>query len=127
VMAAFEGGVDDFLTKPVDILTLRARLFAARHYTQLLEAWDRDRAKLKQFAAELAISNRRLAHAALTDLLTSLPNRRSGLNSLAKAWAAAERTQQALSVLVLDIDHFKNINDTHGHAIGDTALREVAL
>lgn len=126
VLTAFNGGVDDYLTKPIDMLMLRARLFAARHYTEVLEGWERDRAKLKQFAAELAISNRRLAHAAMTDLLTNLPNRRSGMNSLAKAWSAADRSGEPLSVLMLDIDHFKGVNDTHGHAIGDTTLREVA-
>lgn len=126
IVQAFETGVDDFLTKPVNIRTLRARLRAAWHYVQLLEAWERDRAQLKQFAAELAISNRRLAHAAMTDLLTNLPNRRSGMNALSKAWAASHRFGQPLSVMVLDIDHFKRVNDEHGHAVGDTVLREVA-
>lgn len=126
ISEAFEAGVDDFLTKPVNIRTLRARLRAAWHYVQLLEAWERDRAQLKQFAAELAISNRRLEHAAMTDLLTSLPNRRSGMTSLAKAWSAANRSSQPLSVMVLDVDHFKRVNDTYGHAIGDAVLREVA-
>ena len=126
VSEAFEAGVDDFLVKPVNVRTLRARLRAARHYVQLLEAWERDRAQLKQFAAELAISNRRLAHAAMTDLLTNLPNRRSGMNALAKAWAASSRFEQPLSVMMLDIDHFKRINDSHGHAVGDTVLRDVA-
>lgn len=126
VSEAFEAGVDDFLVKPVNVRTLRARLRAARHYVQLLDAWERDRAQLKQFAAELAISNRRLAHAAMTDLLTNLPNRRSGMNALAKAWAAASRFEQPLSVMMLDIDHFKRVNDSHGHAVGDTVLRDVA-
>ena len=126
IAEAFEAGVDDFLTKPVNVRTLRARLRAAWHYVQLLEAWERDRAQLKQFAAELAISNRRLEHAAMTDLLTGLPNRRAGMAALAKAWAASHRYEQPLSVLVLDIDHFKRINDTHGHAVGDKVLSEVA-
>ncbi len=126
VSEAFEAGVDDFLVKPVNVRTLRARLRAARHYVQLLEAWERDRAQLKQFAAELAISNRRLAHAAMTDLLTNLPNRRSGMNALAKAWAASSRFEQPLSVMMLDIDHFKRINDGYGHAAGDAVLRQLA-
>ncbi|MDX9885948.1 diguanylate cyclase [Thauera sp.] len=126
VSEAFEAGVDDFLAKPVNLRTLRARLRAAWHYVQLLEAWERDRAQLKQFAAELAISNRRLEHAAMTDLLTGLPNRRAGMAALTKAWAASQRFEQPLSVLVLDIDHFKRVNDTHGHAVGDKVLTEVA-
>lgn len=125
VVEALEAGVDDLLGKPIDPLTLRARLRAAWHYVQLLEAWERDRAQLKHFAAELAISNRRLEHAAMTDLLTGLPNRRAGMNALAKAWSAASRSGQPLSALVLDIDFFKRINDSHGHAIGDSVLNEV--
>ena len=105
---------------------MRARLRAARHYVQLLDAWERDRAQLKQFTAELAISNRRLEHVAMTDLLTSLPNRRAGMGALERAWAASSRFEQALSVLVLDIDHFKRVNDTYGHAVGDKVLIEVA-
>ena len=126
VSEAFEAGIDDFLTKPVNARILRARLRAARHYVQLLDAWERDRAQLKQFTAELAISNRRLEHVAMTDLLTSLPNRRAGMGALERAWAASSRFEQALSVLVLDIDHFKRVNDTYGHAVGDKVLIEVA-
>ena len=126
VAEAFEAGVDDYLGKPVDLRMLRGRLRAAAHYVQLLEAWERDRAQLREFAAELAISNRKLMHAAMTDLLTELPNRRSGLESLSKAWAAASRSGQPLSALLIDVDHFKRINDGFGHAAGDLVLREVA-
>ena len=117
--------MDDYIAKPVNERALRARLRAALHYVRLLEAWERDRAQLKQFASELAISNRKLEHYALTDLLTGLPNRRSGMDVLGKAWAASKRSGQALAVMMMDIDHFKSVNDTHGHAVGDKVLVEV--
>jgi len=122
---AFESGVDDYVAKPINLRALRARMRAAWHYVKLLESWEQDRAQLKQFAADLAISHRSLEHAALTDLLTDLPNRRSGMQSLTQAWKASDRSGQPLSVLLIDIDHFKRINDSHGHAIGDVMLKEV--
>ena len=125
VVHAFEAGVDDYVTKPVNVRSLRARMRAALHYVQLLEAWEKDRAQLKQFASELAISNRRLQHVALTDLLTGLPNRRAGLDVLSQVWNASNRSGQPVGVMVLDIDRFKSVNDTHGHAVGDKVLSEV--
>jgi diguanylate cyclase (GGDEF)-like protein len=126
IIEAFEAGVDDYVTKPVNVRALRARMRAALHYVKLLQNWERDRDQLKQFAAELAISNRRLEHAALTDLLTGLPNRRAGLNALSQAWSASKRSGQSLAVMMIDIDHFKSINDNYGHAVGDLLLKEVA-
>jgi diguanylate cyclase (GGDEF)-like protein len=126
INAAFEAGANDVLSRPLNLGGLSAHLRAAWRYVQLLDAWEQDRHQLKQFAAELATSNRQLGHAAMTDLLTSLPNRRAGMDSLAMAWSAAERSGQPLSALVLDIDFFKDINDSHGHAAGDKALQDIA-
>ena len=126
IIEAFEAGVDDYLTKPMNIRALNARMRAALHYVKLLEAWEHDRAQLKQFAAELAISNRRFEHAAMTDLLTGLPNRRAGMEALAKAWSASQRAAQPVAALMIDVDRFKSINDRYGHAVGDVVLQEVA-
>ena len=126
IVEAFETGVNDFITKPIEIRTFRARLRAAWHYRKLQESWERDRAHLKRFAAELAITNRKLEHAALTDMLTGIPNRRAGMQSLAGAWNTVSRSGQSMAVMLIDIDHFKKINDTYGHAIGDKVLKEIA-
>nr|WP_296748864.1 HDOD domain-containing protein [Thioalkalivibrio sp.] len=123
---AFESGVDDYLIKPVSVYALRARVRAASHHVRLMEAWEQDRAQLKQFAAELAITNRKLELAALTDVLTGLPNRRAGMDALRQAWSASERGGLPLTVLLVDVDQFKGINDHHGHAVGDRVLVELA-
>ncbi len=126
LVEAFEAGADEYAIHPVSGRALCARLRAARHQVQLQEEWDKDRAQLRHIAAELAVANRRLANTALTDMLTGLPNRRSAMDQLEQAWSAAQRASLPLSVMVIDIDGFKNINDTYGHAAGDTVLREVA-
>lgn len=126
VIKAFDAGVDDYITKPINIRAFRARLRAAWHYRQLQESWERDREQLKRFAAELAVTNRKLEHYALTDMLTELPNRRSGMETLAETWSIANRTGQLMAIMLIDIDHFKGINDNYGHAIGDKVLIAVS-
>ena len=63
---------------------------------------------------------------ALTDPLTALPNTRSLFQHLARELARAERFNSEVSLIVMDLDDFKEINDTHGHQAGDAALRDVA-
>lgn len=67
-----------------------------------------------------------LDHWARTDMLTGLANRRAADAFLNREIASARRYQRPLSVMIADIDHFKRINDTHGHNAGDAVIREVA-
>lgn len=67
----------------------------------------------------------RLEKLASTDSLTNLPNRQTIMNHAAKEFACAKRYSQPLSVVMIDIDHFKSINDNHGHATGDLVLENV--
>jgi diguanylate cyclase (GGDEF)-like protein len=123
---AYEAGADGYLPSTLSAKGLHTRLRAAQRLALLQTAWEKDRAQLRQIAAELAVANRRLANAALTDLLTGLPNRRSAMDQLNQAWSAASRSGLPLAVMVVDIDHFKHINDSYGHAAGDMVLREAA-
>ena len=75
---------------------------------------------------ELALANAQLQQLATHDDLTGLPNRRLALSSLQQLWLEAERYQVPLSVLLLDADHFKEVNDRFGHAEGDVLLQELA-
>jgi diguanylate cyclase (GGDEF)-like protein len=126
LVEAFEAGVDDYLTKPINPRVLAARLRAAQRIIQMQEAQEEDRLQLRQFADELAQSNKRLQALALTDALTGLPNRRFGLERMEQEWAVAARGGRPVCCMMVDIDRFKSINDTHGHHFGDEALRIVA-
>jgi len=82
---------------------------------------------LRQFADELALSNKRLQTLALTDVLTGLPNRRYGMERLEQEWAIAMRAGRPVCCMMVDIDHFKTVNDNYGHQLGDEALKLVAV
>jgi diguanylate cyclase (GGDEF)-like protein len=123
LVEAFTAGVDDYLTKPVHMRGLSARLMAAWRYVRLRDAWERDNERLTATAAELALTNRRLELAALSDPLTGLANRRAGLAALAQAWSASVRHHIPLSLISIDADHFKRINDSFGHVGGDLVLQ----
>jgi diguanylate cyclase (GGDEF)-like protein len=75
---------------------------------------------------ELRDANQRLASLSVTDPLTGLANRRALDDYLAHEWQRAAREQSPISVLLLDVDYFKRLNDTWGHQIGDQCLRELA-
>ncbi len=85
--------------------------------------------KLEQAVAdrteELRQANERLKHLAVTDELTELPNRRSILETARSQFSYARRKGDALSVAMIDVDRFKEVNDSYGHEAGDGALRIV--
>lgn len=126
LVEAFDAGVNDYLTKPINFKVLGARLHAGQRVVQLQDELESDRQNLRKFADELAASNRRLQQLALTDVLTGLYNRRYANEYLERQWALAERNNQPLSCMMIDVDRFKQINDTYGHKVGDDALKQVA-
>lgn len=76
---------------------------------------------------QLARANETLEGLAFLDGLTAVANRRRFEQTLDAEWKRAAREQQPLAVIMLDIDHFKMLNDTYGHAVGDDCLRYVAV
>ncbi len=126
LVEAFEAGVDDFMSKPLQPKVLSARLRAGQRVVQLQQEIERDREEIRKFAAELAVTNRRLQEVALTDALTGFPNRRYAMERIAQEWSAGNRTHRPLSCMVVDVDAFKTINDTYGHDVGDSVLRQAA-
>ena len=126
IVEAFDAGVDDYIVKPFKPKLLLARIRAGRRVVELQQQVEKDKKLQREQVAKLAVLNRKLRAAALTDPLTELPNRRYAMKRLDVEWANAERTGHPLSVLMVDIDRFKTINDTHGHDMGDLVLRETA-
>lgn len=127
LIEAFEGGVDDFITKPLKPRILAARIRAGQRVIKLQQEIERDREEIRRFAAELAVTNRRLQEVALTDALTGFPNRRYAMERIAQDWAASGRSGRPLACMVIDVDEFKQINDAYGHDVGDAVLRQTAL
>ncbi len=126
LIEAFETGVDDFLVKPVKPKIFGARLRAGQRTVRLQQELEHEREELRHFAAELAITNRRLQEAALTDALTGFPNRRYAIDRIGQEWTATTRNRHPMSCMIIDLDGFKQINDTWGHDIGDSVLRQVS-
>jgi len=109
---AFLNGANDFINKPVDPLELQARVNV--------------HLRLAGTIRELEASRKALAEQATTDSLTGLRNRRSFYEQANELLVSCRRRDEDMSVLLLDIDHFKKVNDTFGHQAGDTVLIAVA-
>ncbi len=95
-------------------------------FTQIQKTVSRDRELIHRYASSLADANRKLLTMAMTDALTELPNRRSAMARINDAVAEADRFDEKLSCIMIDLDHFKEINDNYGHDSGDQVLKEVA-
>ncbi len=126
LVEAFDAGVDDFLRKPIHPAEFSARLRAAMRLVTTQEALDQQFQAVESLNTELVTANRELHTLATTDPLTGLPNRRAALEALERDWTRWDRYGTPICVAMADIDHFKGVNDTHGHDAGDAVLRHVS-
>jgi two-component system cell cycle response regulator len=112
MLQAMRAGADDYLVKPFDESTLKARLLVGKRILDLQE--------------ELVAARESMRHAATHDSLTGLMNRGEILDVLRRELARAGRERKPVGVLLADVDHFKDVNDSLGHLYGDEALKEIA-
>lgn len=107
-----ESGANDFITKPFEKLELQARM--------------RNGDRILQLQAELLRQKEEAVHLARTDALTQLMNRRAMLDVMRLDEDRMRRERRPLGMVMIDLDKFKNVNDTWGHSVGDLVLQETS-
>lgn len=112
IVTGLKFGANDYISKPFENAELQARLQVGK---RMLDLQD-----------ELNRAKEAMAFQANYDELTGLMNRRAVMKSMANELERSKRNFQPLYICMCDIDHFKKINDTHGHLAGDAVLKEIA-
>ncbi len=133
MVRGFEAGGVDYVTKPFSPSELNARVKTHLELKRSREQLQRYGRQLEEANKQLEDRNERLNEAieqlhmaAMTDSLTGLGNRRYMSTKIQEEMVRFRRSQRAFSIILADIDHFKQVNDEHGHECGDGVLRHVS-
>lgn len=126
VMDAFAAGGSDYLTKPFRVAEVLARVSVHLRLHEAEQGLVERNAQLEKLMEQLAEANAELARQSRVDALTQLLNRRAWDESAAMEHERSTRYDRPYSVLMIDIDQFKALNDSQGHQAGDDCLRKVA-
>jgi diguanylate cyclase (GGDEF)-like protein len=121
-----EAGGDDYLTKPVSLIVLSAKINAMRRLIEMQRTNAAITQQLNEVVQQLNQANRELQVQSTIDKLTGISNRRMFDESLQKEWRRCARLKMPISLAMMDVDFFKQYNDTYGHQAGDHCLQEVA-
>lgn len=112
IAAGLEAGADDYIVKPFDRNELKVRLNVGRRIVNLQD--------------EIRAAHESLRYHAMHDVLTGLLNRMAILDAVSREISRSRREGNPMALIIGDLDHFKDLNDTHGHLLGDAVLRETA-
>lgn len=123
---AFDAGAVDYITKPIKKGELLARVSSMLKLKAEMDARKERERRLAELTKELEEKNQILERLSFIDALTGVGNRRLFNEILEKEWKRAGRDVYPLSLIMMDIDFFKDFNDTYGHLMGDDCLRKVA-
>lgn len=123
---AFEAGANDFIVKPIKKAEFIARIKSQLRLGFEMNLRKEREHKLLDLSQKLEDANRKLKEIAFLDGLTGIPNRRHFDIAFRSIVKQARRTGTLLSVIMIDIDHFKAYNDTYGHLQGDECLKNAA-
>jgi diguanylate cyclase (GGDEF)-like protein len=133
VFRGYESGAVDYLFKPLhaDIFKSKVGVFIELFQQkcalqQKTREYDRQLAELEELQQQLEETNEQLLLLSMTDGLTGLLNKRKFDELYLEEWQRASRAQTPLSLIILDLDHFKIYNDSFGHHMGDDCLRAIA-
>lgn len=128
-LKGLEAGADDFISKPFDAVELRSRvrtIIRLNRYRKLRER-DNQLTLMRSELAKLENTSKQLRQLAMFDDLTNLDNRRGFFIKSPEEFNRAKTHQTDLSVLMIDVDIFKGINDTFGHEAGDYILKDLTI
>ncbi len=114
-----EAGGDDYLMKPVSQVVLSAKVRAMQRLIEMQRS-------LLAVTHKLGAANKELQHLSMTDGLTGIANRRFFDEMFMREWRRCGRMQRPMSLIMIDVDHFKLFNDTYGHQAGDDCLKTMA-
>ena len=127
-LEAVRAGANDFIAKPIDMTEVKVRTAAMLRMKFAQDALKRHQEELERIVEtrtrSLQEAMDKMAALATTDTLTGLPNHRALVAALDQEVERVQRFNRSCALLFLDIDHFKALNDSCGHAIGDAALKE---
>ncbi|WP_051284103.1 GGDEF domain-containing response regulator [Desulforegula conservatrix] len=124
---AFEAGANDFIAKPIRKTELIARIKSQLRLGFEMDLRKEREKKLLELSGKLEEANKKLKEIAFLDGLTGIPNRRHFDIAFRSMGKQTIRNQTNLSIIMIDIDHFKLYNDTYGHLQGDECLKKVGM